>query len=101
MKLDIKGIGFSATEAIRDRVARRLGVALSRRTDQVLRVVVRLQDLNGPKGGIDKHCRIEASLARRPGEVVEAISSDLYTAIDSACRRLGRAVHRSLERAES
>jgi len=64
MKLEIKGIGFSATEAIRDRIVRRVGAALSRRTDQVVRVVVRLQDPNGPRGGNAKPCRLGAPPAR-------------------------------------
>lgn len=98
MRIEIRSSGFTTTEALREHVRRRLGSVLSRRADGVRRVVVRMSDENGPKGGIDKRCRIEASLLGLPQQVVEAEAGDLYAAIDSASKRLGRAVDRSFER---
>lgn len=99
MRIEIRSTGFTTTEALREHVWRRLGSVLSRRADGVQRVVVRMSDENGPKGGIDKRCRIEVVLQGHPCQVVEAVAGDLYSAIDSASRRLGRTVHRSFERA--
>ncbi len=99
MRIEIRSAGFSTTEALREHVGRRLRIALSRRADGVQRVVVRMSDENGPMGGIDKRCRIEAVLRGLPLQVVEAVAGDLYSAIDSATKRLGRALDRSFDRA--
>lgn len=98
MKIEIKSTGFSTTEALREHVGRRLGNALARRADGIQRVVVRMSDENGPRGGIDKRCRIEVVLRGHSPQVAEAVAGDLYAAIDAASRRLGRAVDRSFER---
>jgi ribosome-associated translation inhibitor RaiA len=61
-------------------------------------VVVRFEDVNGPRGGIDKECRLQVRLAPWGALEVEERRADLYAAIDVAAQRLGRAVARELER---
>lgn len=99
MRIEVRGAGFRVTEALRAHLARRLGSAVARRADGVRRLVVRMRDENGPRGGLDKRCRIEFELKRGPRQVVEAVAGDFYAAIDAASRRLGRAVDRTLDRA--
>ena len=59
---------------------------------------MRLSDINGPRGGLDKRCLIEARLKHAPALVIEDIEADLYLAIDRATARTGRAMERSLAR---
>ncbi|MBI4912406.1 MAG: ribosome-associated translation inhibitor RaiA [Acidobacteria bacterium] len=94
MRIEIRSVGFTTTEALRAHVLRRLGSALARRADRIRRVIVRMSDENGPRGGLDKSCRIEAVLAGHPTRVSEGLAADLYTAIDAAARRLGRLLDR-------
>ena len=61
-------------------------------------IAMRLSDENGPRGGEDKLCRIQASLAGAPPVVIEDVQSNLYVAIDRAADRLGRTVARRLHR---
>jgi len=96
MQVAIQCRGFSLSNAIQEHVQKRLGFALSRGADRVRRAEVRLSDLNGPRGGIDKRCLIEVQLHGLPVVVVEDIQSDLYTAIDRAAGRAGRTVMRRL-----
>lgn len=100
MHVDIRSRGFDLTPALRAHTERRLAFALSRFAPQLTNLVVRMDDLNGPKGGIDKRCRMEARLLGHPALVVEATGSDLYVAIDAAADRLGRSVSRALERSQ-
>jgi len=60
--------------------------------------VVRLSDINGPRGGNDKRCRIKVPLAGRQDVVIEDTEADLYVAIDRAADRTERALARRLER---
>ena len=99
MRIEIRSTGFTTTEALREHVWLRLRSVLSRRADGIQRIVVRLGDENGPKGGIDKRCRLEAVLHGLPLQVAEAEASDLYSAIDAAVKRLGRAMDRTFDRA--
>ena len=96
MLIAIHSRGFPMTDAIEDHVHKRLGFTLARGGNRIGRVVVRLSDLNGPRGGIDKRCRIEIRLGGLPAVVVEDVQSDLYTAIDRATGRAGRTVNRRL-----
>lgn len=96
MQIQIQATGIGLNDPLISHVQRRLRYALSRSDDRVSRVTVRLSDINGPKGGVDKACRIEVRLAGRPSVVIEDIQSDLYTAVDRAAGRAGRTVLRRL-----
>jgi ribosome-associated translation inhibitor RaiA len=72
---------------------------MRRFTGRVARVVVRLTDLNGPKGGVDKHCRIAATLLRSGRSILaEATDADAYAAVSQAAARLDDRVVRALTR---
>ncbi|MEN8180163.1 MAG: HPF/RaiA family ribosome-associated protein [Pseudomonadota bacterium] len=53
MKIDIQTRNFSLTDALRSHAERRLRFALTFCDDQIKRVVMRLSDANGPRGGGD------------------------------------------------
>jgi ribosomal subunit interface protein len=96
MRIAVQTRGFSLTEALENHVRRRIGFTLTRAASRVRRVDVRLSDLNGPRGGVDKRCLVEVRLDGLPVVVVEDVQSDLYTAIDRAAGRAARAVMRRL-----
>ena len=97
MQFDIQSRGFHLTDAIREHVRRRLLLELAWATDHVGKVSVRLSDLNGPRGGNDKRCRIQLS-ALRASVVVEDVEDDLYVAIGRAADRAGRTLSRRIAR---
>ncbi len=97
MKIDIQCRGFSLTHAISAHVHKRVGFALGRGIRRLRRVQVTLSDVNGPRGGIDKRCKIEARLDGLAPVMIEDIQSDLYVAIDRAATRTARTVLRRLE----
>ncbi len=98
MQLDIQSQGFDLTAGIRAHTRRRLAFALGRSALHVKRVAVQLIDINGPRGGVDKRCRIRVLLRPSQEVVVEDTELDLYTAIDRAAERVGRAVVRQVRR---
>ena len=63
MQLDIQTNGFSLTDGIRDYTKQCMQFALNRNDKHVTKVKVRLADINGPRGGVDKRCQIDISLA--------------------------------------
>src|SRR4051812_11506452 len=86
-----------ATDEIREYAQRRIRFALDRFRD-VRRVVVSLDDLNGPKGGMDKFCRIVAEFGFA-SVVVEEAQITWHAAIARATHRLSQRVARELKRA--
>lgn len=98
MQINIQAQNFPLTSALRGHVERRLGFALSTRDNHIQRVMVRLSDINGPRGGEDKCCRIQIILPHLPDVVIEDTMENLYCAIDRASDRAGRTVGRRLAR---
>ena len=98
MRIDIKASGFDLTEGLREHTVRRLQFALGWANHDVRAVSVRLSDINGPRGGKDKRCRIQVPFAGTPNVVIVDTEADLYVAIDRAAERAERAVVRRLER---
>jgi putative sigma-54 modulation protein len=96
MRVTIQSRGFSLTRAIDERVRKRLNFLLGGRLRRLQRVDVTLSDLNGPRGGIDKRCRIKVSLDGLRPVVIEDVQADLYAAIDRAAGRASRTVIRRL-----
>lgn len=101
MNIDIQGLGFQITPALSTHAKRRLQFVLTRRSDRILHVVMRLGDENGPRGGVDKFCRIQVHLIDAPLAAVEDIGTDLYAVIDRATDRVGRVVVKHLDRLRS
>ena len=98
MILDLRSSNLSISEALREHIVRRLDFALRRFASRVHRVVVRLVDVNGPRGGLDKRCRIIAHLSPSGSVIVEATDADVYVAASQAAIRLDERIARALER---
>jgi putative sigma-54 modulation protein len=97
MQIAIQARGFALTDALRNHTHTRLGFTLSHAASRIRHVGIRLSNLNGPRGGVDKRCIIEVRLHGLPTVMIEDIQSDMYTAIDRAIGRAARAVMRRLE----
>ena len=64
----------------------------------VPRARVNLSDLNGPRGGVDKRCRLELRAPAGPAVVVTAVATDWRRALDLALTRAVRALLRWWQR---
>ena len=99
LHLSIRSHGFTLTQAIRDYTERWLRFALSHAAGRVTTITVVLSDINGPRGGRDKCCRVRIGVRDQQVMVINDIQHNLYYAIDHAADRAARAVSRRLGRA--
>jgi putative sigma-54 modulation protein len=98
MQIDIQARSFPLTVALRNYIKQRLVAALTRRDEHIQKIVMRLSDINGPRGGEDKHCHLQIVLAGIPDVVIEDTEIDMYNAIDRATERAERAVVRKINK---
>jgi hypothetical protein len=98
MQLDIRRQGIEIDDEAKARLLRRLDFALGRLGRHITRVWVHLADENGPRGGIDKRCRILVRLQHLPDVLVEDRDADLHVLIDRTVNRAGLAARREVSR---
>jgi len=98
MRITIQANGFVLTEALRRYTEQRLATALGWAGGHLRKLAVSLSDINGPRGGIDKRCKIQVRLNAGKEVLIEDTEADLYAAIDRAAERADRAVVRRVER---
>lgn len=99
MNIEIRGHGLELTQALKRHVEHRVSTALDIHQSLIDQVQVRLADTNGPKGGVDKDCRINVKLRIGAVVTVDEQSADMYASIDKASDRAKMAVHKHIERA--
>ena len=95
---NIRAFGTELDEDQRATIRQQLGSKLGKFTRYIERVTVRVRDVNGPRGGVDKQCRIKVVLSGRPSVVVEEQAATVKGAFGAALRNAERAVKRSVDR---
>ena len=99
INLPVSDINLPVSDALQEFTQRRVERALRPFRSKVSRADVRITDVNGPDGGIDKRCSATVELVGvKQKVVVHSESADAYAAVQGACARLGEAVSRALDR---
>ncbi|MFH2124483.1 MAG: HPF/RaiA family ribosome-associated protein [Pseudomonadota bacterium] len=98
MKIDVTMQQIFLNNAMYSQVVRRVRFALSRFGTYLQIVKVRITDINGPKGGMDKRCVVYAKLASSGDVVVQGEGENIFSALSDSLSRAGRSINRSLER---
>jgi len=83
---------------LRDLAVKRLRFVMRRLSWLVPRAKVRLSDINGPRGGIDKRCQVELKTDTMGTVVITSMAGDWRTALDSALSRASRVLTRTWRR---
>lgn len=102
MKTDVQSRGFSLTPALRGAVEVEASEYASQFARRLRSLQVRLFDINGTRGGLDKGCLAYARLGNgRTVVVASDVDSDLYRAITSAFAKLMRGTRTAIGRHRS
>lgn len=101
MRVDIRFRGFKGSEALRAYALRRIQLQLSRFGHQLNAVVVRVTDINGPRGGLDKQCQVTVSGPKIGTSSLVELSGNAYASVDTALERIGRALTREFSRVQN
>lgn len=98
--LAIRTFGVDLPDALAPYVRAKLGARLGKFAPAIVRVSVRFVDVNGPRGGVDTECRVQAVLTGLPTALATERAGDPRRALDAAARVIERNVARVLERAD-
>ncbi|MFT3734841.1 MAG: HPF/RaiA family ribosome-associated protein [Rhodocyclaceae bacterium] len=100
MQITIHAHNLALDDSIRPRVERRALSALSRLETHIRRLAVHIEDINGPRGGVDKRCVVQVQLMGTAPVVIQETGSDLPSVVDRALTRAGHTVGRNVERTQ-
>jgi CBS domain-containing protein len=95
---NIRVAGVELDQDDRAYIRQTLGMKLGKYATSIERVSVRMEDVNGPRGGVDQVCRIKVVLSGLPSVVFQSQAASLKDAINGALAGVGRAVRRRVQR---
>jgi putative sigma-54 modulation protein len=101
MDLEVRMRGVHGADELRSYVERRIRLAFDGFRGALLWVRVRLEDQNGPKGGVDRSCRITSVTRSGMTVVVEEVDPDEQVAASRAAARAAATLRRALDRART
>jgi putative sigma-54 modulation protein len=101
MKLMIRTRQLVLTPEMHIQIRRTIGLAFARISPWIRAVDVTLTDINGPKGGADKQCRLRIRGHGTMMIVVEHVGADTLATVSAAAERAEQAVLRKVARRRS
>ena len=101
MKMRLAAHGIELSDDLKDYIRRRVHFSLGRFAGRIRFLSVRLADVNGPRGGVDKRCDIRVDVGLRQQVFVCERQANLHAAVAFAMERADRAVQRQLKLAST
>ncbi|MDY7230519.1 HPF/RaiA family ribosome-associated protein [Hyalangium rubrum] len=99
MKVLMRGVHLSLSDGLKAYMQEHLVEHVERLfDDEAAEIDISLVDTNGPKGGVDKECRVTVRLPALSAIHVTETAGTLHEAIDLARDRLVTALKRTLEK---
>jgi hypothetical protein len=95
---NIRTVGIELNQDDRAYIRQRLGIKLGKYANLIERVTFRVKDMNGPRGGVDRACRVKVVLSDLPSVVFQSQAASLRDAINGALTGVERAVRRRVQR---
>lgn len=99
MKVLMRGVHLSLTASLEQYVQAHLVDPISKYMEnEASEIEIALVDTNGPKGGVDKECRVTVRIPGMAAIHVTETDETLFQAIDGMRDRLEVAVQRAVEK---
>lgn len=100
ISIQTSGIRLSSgeMETLREHVRQRIEGTFSRIKRRITLVSVHLADVNGPRGGFDKHCMVRVSLGGATAALAQGRDHNLFALINRVSGCAARATLKRLKR---
>ena len=90
-----------ATPTLKTEAVEVLTSALERFASHIRYVMVSVQDVNGPRGGVDKQCRCVLHLKRRPPIVIQDADESILNMLLRVAHRSAYTLSQEIERKQT
>jgi putative sigma-54 modulation protein len=101
MKLDIRFRGFTPAIDAKELITKRVLFHLERFEQMLLAVQVRVSDVNGPKGGLDKRCQVTVHTKGSGTATIVTTGIDSNVAVDDTLHRITEALGRKVKKTQT
>ncbi len=98
MRVRLRTVHVAVRPEMRKELDHRIEAVLARHERRIEAAEVSIVDLNGPRGGPDKQCRLRVKLHPRGRLYLQETDADVSVAVDRALERLVTALTRVVER---
>lgn len=98
MRIEIATSTMDVDSDLRQWAERRVAFAMGRFADRVRRVRIVFSDVNGPRGGLDKECRVTAQMTQGEPLIAEVLDLESGAALARALDRIARQLATGWER---
>ena len=98
MHIEVKQHHVSVPRSLIDNIHRHIAGDLRRFDHMIRRVCVQIADINGPRGGEDKSCRIQVHLKRASSVIIGERGASLLAVVARAVDRVDMGVSRAADR---
>jgi putative sigma-54 modulation protein len=84
IRIETSGLRLSSSEmeSFRGHIHQRVEATFSRIRRRITRVSVHLADVNGPRGGFDKHCMVKVSLGGATAALAQGNDRNLFALVN-------------------
>ncbi len=97
MQLQLYSLNVSTSPALHAHAERRFHTSMARILQRIGHVVIRVADLNGPRGGSDMQCNVRVQVLGGDTIAIREADQCLYRAIDRAASKADRLVKEKLK----
>jgi len=98
MTVNVRLRDMENVDELKAQIERKVGFATDRFAVRLVEIHVAVSDMNGPRGGVDKHCSIRGVLEGGRSITVEERGAHAIAVVNRAVRRLSNCVGRTLAR---
>ena len=101
MRIELTSPHHDLDEQLHEHAERRFLFALSRFSNRLRTVRIRIHDVNGPRGGVDVRCTVDLRGPGLPPLRAEVLDASVEAALDRAAEVAGRLVAKTVALARS
>lgn len=101
MKIDIQAQKLKLGQTFKQNVKVKIRRLFQHNSDDVNRINITVADVNGPKGGEDKVCKVNVSVGGGQNILVSARDSSAYKAVTQAVKKASATLSRQRQKAKS
>ena len=101
MQIHVNGKGFELKSALKNDITNKIDRSFGPFAERIVKVNACLEDVNGPKHGVDKRLRLVIAISRLPLVVIEEKGEAWRALIDQSVERAFHAIARQIDRRRS